>query len=843
MNLKYWVLFCFLTSCTFVTAQTFVLQINEANIVEDEPFEIAFVLTGGTAEHVQFPSFDGFQIVKGPIETEELVNVQGNLVNRVVYRFELQAIRPGTKIINTATVTVNNEIIASDPQEIRVNIHQETLSDEDIQLRQALERSLKRNIQFESTLSSKTVYLGEPITLSYDLWIDAQLSGQVGSISRESTPQFQGFSAIPEPTRSEKTLEIRSGKRYLRTKVSKYRLIPQSIGTMSLDTMQVGMTVAIPRSGRTPQNDLESFQRQFQPGFREYRYLLSAKAQSITIRPLPTAGKPADFSGLVGEIDLTIAIPDSSFETGEEGHIILTLTGLADYGLLSPPQLAYPTGFEGFPPAISAQEEGNGLILDYSFVPRQPGSFSIDLPAISIFDPSKKSYLSLGGGTVGLDVSGDALSLNKIDNDQTNADAVFQDRLLMHVEGIRAKAESWILRWFWLAMFSPWVLLLSLWIVRKQQLQKLNNPDVQKHIRFQKKLDREMKRAAKGLNSDQPAIGYSALHNALWLIAQRYLGINEEKQTESHLHFALSQSSWPSPIKTGLKELMNACREAGYSDRKLTREDLPAKIKALLVEIQQLEAQGKEKKILTPALVGLLLLIAPTTFGQDQWTSATTAVEQKQYAEAMKMYADLYSQGERSVDLFHNWGTAAFQNGTVGRAVWAYEKALRYEPGMTLTRNNLEAIRRQLRSDILPRPDLPFERDWREAIGRVGPAGWSWLALGLSCLLGGFLAFSIWFPGLRQWRSRLVFILGTALCLSVWLRVASNPERFNGEGIVIKKTIVREAPEGQRELMALPAGVKVYMGEIVSGWQEVKILHPESGELTGYVQGGTVEQL
>ncbi len=175
--------------------------------------------------------------------------------------------------------------------------------------------------------------------------------------------------------------------------------------------------------------------------------------------------------------------------------------------------------------------------------------------------------------------------------------------------------------------------------------------------------------------------------------------------------------------------------------------------------------------------------------------------------------------------------------------MWAYEKALRYEPGMTLTRNNLEAIRRQLRSDILPRPDLPFERDFQETIARVGPAGWSWLAVGLSSLLVVFLAFSMWFPQLRPWRTRLLFFLTIGLCLSVWLRIASDPERPNGEGIVIQKTIVREAPEGQRELIPLPAGVKVYMGQIVSGWQEVKILHPESGELTGYVKGGTIEQL
>lgn len=830
-------------SCSFLAAQTFELQINEANILVNQPFEVAFVLTGGTGSQEQFPAFNGFQVTKGLEKAEELVNIQGNLVNRVVYRFELQATRPGTKIINTATVTVNNEILASDPQELRVNIQQESLSDEDIQLRKALERSLEQNIRFESTLSSKTVYLGEPITLSYDLWIDAQLSGQVGSISRESTPQFQGFSAIPEPTRSEKTLEIRRGKRFLRTKVSKYRLIPQSIGTMSLDTMQVGMTVAIPRSGRVPQNDLEAFQRQFQPGFREYRYLLSAKAQTITIRPLPTARKPTDFSGLVGEIGFDISIPDSSFDTGEEGHIILTLTGLADYGLLSPPELDYPTGFEGFPPTISAKSDGNGLVLDYAFVPRQPGSFSIDLPMISTFDPAKRAYQTLGGGTIGLAVSGESLTVEDLNQDQSNTDIVFQGRLLNHVDSIRARAESWVLSWFWLAMLLPWLLLVGLWILRRRQLQLLSNPGFQKHVKFQNMLDLEMKRAAKGLNSKEPSTGYAALHHALWLIAQRYLGIEEENQTESSLQKALAESRWPLPLKTGFQELISTCRTAGFGSVGIQKEELPSQINALLRDIEKAEKENKEKSSLTPVLVGVFLLLMPSVFGQDVWTEASKTFDQKQYAEAAAMYEALYQSGERSVDLFHNWGTAAFQNGAIGRAAWAYEKGLRYEPGMTLTRNNLEAIRRQLKSDILPRPDLPFERDFQETIARVGPAGWSWLAVGLSGLLVGFLAFSMWVPQLRPWRTRLLFFLTVGLCLSVWLRIVSDPERPNGEGIVIKKTIVREAPEGQQELIALPAGVKVYMGQVVSGWQEVKILHPESGELIGYVKGGTVEQL
>lgn len=843
MKRKFLIFFFVTLNCSFLAAQTFELQINEANILVNQPFEVAFILTGGTGSLEQFPSFNGFQVLRGPDKSEELVNIQGNLVNRVVYRFELQAARPGTKIINTATVNLNNEILSTDPQEIRVNIQQEELSDEDIRLRKALERSLGENIRFESTLSSKTVYLGEPITLSYDLWIDAQLSGQVGSISRESTPQFQGFSAIPEPSRSEKTLEIRNGKRFLRTKVSKYRLIPQSIGTMSLDTMQVGMTVAIPRSGRIPQNDLEAFQRQFQPGFREYRFLLSAKAKTITIRPLPTSGKPVDFSGLVGEIELEISIPDSSFETGEEGHIILTLTGLADYGLLSPPQLNYPTGFEGFPPTISAKSEGSGLVLDYAFVPRQPGTFSIDLPMISTFNPSKRNYQSLGGGTIELVISGESLSVNENNQDLSSSEVVFQSRLLKHVDGIRAKAESWILAWFWGAILLPWLLLLGLWLFRKQQIRTLNDPDFQKHATFQVQMEREMKRAVRELRSEEPSAGYAALHHVLWLIAQRYLGIGEADQTEARLTQELTTSAWPLPVKTGFQELMATCRTAGFGSSEVKKEDLPSQIKALLSDIEKTAPPSKPQPSRSPAWIGVLLLLTSPVFGQNEWTAASSTFDQKQYAEAATMYEDLYQSGKRSVDLFHNWGTAAYQNGAIGRAVWAYEKALRYEPGMTLSRNNLEAIRRQLRSDILPRPDLPFEQDFQEVIARVGPAGWSWLAVCICGSLVGFLAFSMWFPILRPWRTRLIFLLTVGICLSIWLRIASDPERPNGEGIVIQKTIVREAPEGQRELISLPAGVKVYVGEVVSGWQEVKILHPESGELTGYVKGGTIASL
>lgn len=829
-----------LLSLGTMSAQTFEVKVSESEVLAETPFELAFVLTGGEAAEIAFPPLDGFEIISGPDESPSMVNVNGSLQQQTIYRFQLQAARPGSKRIGPATATLGTTVLSTDLIEIRVSARQEELSPEDLRLRAALERSLGKNIRVEATPSSTSLYEGEPFTLTYDLWVDAQLSSQVGSISRQSTPQFQGFSAIIQPSRTDRSLELKRGKRYLRTRISEYRLIAQSPGRFQLDTLQVGMTVAIPRSGRRPQNDLEAFQRQFKPGFREYRYLLASNSPAVTIKALPSNGKPVDFSGLVGNLNASATLSDTSVQTGEELHLVLRIEGEADYGLLSPPVLQVPPGFESYPPRVTSNEDATVLELDYTLVAREPGGYSLEFPEISYFDPARKRYRTIGGGSVEIIAEGESLAGNQADQEQKSGRLEFEDRLLKHPEGVKARAESWIQQWFWWVFIGLWssVLLLRWWTRRRQRL--MSDPDWVLDHRFRMEVKEALAKASSNLNDGLVTPAHAHMYQVLSLITGRFLGLPIEYQTERGIHEALSSSEWTLEQKKEFADLTMICQRSGYGGKEsTTASETLSRLKKLLYAVQALKPAGTRRSILTI----ILMITVCGASAQNSWDDAAALITNQQYVAAAKMYDSLYESGLRTVDLFHNWGTASYRNGDPGRAIWAYEKALRMEPGLDLTRNNLEVLRREVGGDILPRPDLPFERDWKEIVGRVGPGGWSWLVIGLSALLIAFLAASWWHAGLDRIRPR-VMITGIAILAGLlWIRSTSDPFSPNGEGIILSESVVREAPEGQQELIRLEAGVKVYLGDKVSGWCQVTLLDPLSGELTGFVPSEVVEPI
>lgn len=833
-------------------AQQFRVQVQGSDVQVDEPFEVAFVLTGGEGKQVQFPMFDRLTKISGPTATQEMVNLQGTLTTQTVYRFEFKASRPGTYLISTATAQIGTEILSTSPVEVQVVAPVSDLTEEDLALRRELERSLGRSIRVEARLSSTRIYAGEPVELTYDLWIEADLAGQVGNISREGTPQFPGFSVTTIPSRNERTLEFSQGKRYIRTRISTFQLIPQAAGTVFLDSLPVAMTIAIPRAGRQPQNELEVFQRKFQPDFRDYRYQIASGRKKLEVLPLPAEGRPLDFSGLVGSLELDARLADSLLETGMQSQIVLAFRGEADFGLLIAPALSLPPGLEGFPPEIVPTPDGKGRQITYSFVARTPGTFSIPVPVLSFFDPVSRSFRQLGGDSLRLLASGEAL-VTAVDSAARSStdDLTFSPVLFPMRSGLRMQAEEWVLRWSWELMALPWLLFSLGALLWRRYQRKLQDPVYQQQRRLRLRIDSQRHRAQKAVQAKQPREAGAALLEAMWAIAEERLNLPRESHLPGTLAGILACTSWPRETQDRYLQAIHTCQTLAYGHAPAINPRLVKDINSLIDHLMSLAPPLGDPKESKPvnlwprvmACAALMVLSWMSVQADPSFDAAEKAYQAHDYGRSATIYDSLYRAGERSLALFHNWGNAAYQRGDLGRSVWAFEKGLRHEPTSKLTRSNLSYVQRGIRSDILPRPELNIERSWREIIGRVGPSGWSWLAICFSTAMALMMGLSLRWSRIRAWRLRSGLALGIGLILCIWLRSVSDPARPNGQAIVILQTVIREAPEGQRELLTLSPGIKVYMGERISEWQQIRVQDPESGELVGFVPSESVAAL
>jgi hypothetical protein len=121
----------------------------------------------------------------------------------------------------------------------------------------------------------------------------------------------------------------------------------------------------------------------------------------ITVLPLPKEGKPSNFTGIVGDFDMTATADLHDLTVGDPISVEINVTGTGNFDALSPPALttaqtwkSYPARRTNIPRADSIPEGGvHNATFNQVLIPRQMAEF-IPPFEFSYFSPTKKKYLT-----------------------------------------------------------------------------------------------------------------------------------------------------------------------------------------------------------------------------------------------------------------------------------------------------------------------------------------------------------------------------------------------------------------------------------------------------------------
>lgn len=134
----------------------------------------------------------------------------------------------------------------------------------------------------------------------------------------------------------------------------------------------------------------------------EKEVTIKSDPQIFDVRPLPDAGKPAGFSGLVGDFQLAAAASKSKVLTGETVTITITITGDGILDQVDQLPLALEKLGRVYPdkPEYSEQIQGDAGIrstktFKYALVPSRAGSFDLGAVDVSVFNPKTSQYVTL----------------------------------------------------------------------------------------------------------------------------------------------------------------------------------------------------------------------------------------------------------------------------------------------------------------------------------------------------------------------------------------------------------------------------------------------------------------
>ena len=428
-KLKYVKIFTFvffLLGCALqMSAQAkFYTRVSEGSIGYKRTFQVQYIIEGAKEikdfASVKFSDFkveDEFEIPTTATispETLQMVDVYSRIV-------VLSPKRTGTLVVPGASAKIDGKLMRSNAVQVVVQqsglsslpdpeMEKERVEDEsEIKPGETIEKKIRDNFYLKGESNKTTCYVGEPIMVTYKAYSRLNANSQV--VRR---PSLTGFSVIEMVDSYDNRPEVEKigDKAYFTHLIRKAQLFPLQAGTFTLDPAEVESTIYFFRNpdsdvGAQLERLLEKSTVDQPPSFTrvEHKTLLKSKPFNITVKPLPDAGQPANFSGAVGQFNIGVRLIKSKLQQGEPGKLQVMISGSGNFPLLTAPAIGWPAGIEVTEPLV--KEELNkgiyplngGKIFEYSFSSRDTGSFTVPAVEFSYFDPKLQKYISKKSGS------------------------------------------------------------------------------------------------------------------------------------------------------------------------------------------------------------------------------------------------------------------------------------------------------------------------------------------------------------------------------------------------------------------------------------------------------------
>ncbi|MES2658200.1 MAG: BatD family protein [Verrucomicrobiota bacterium] len=389
---------------------------------------LRLTISGGRAGQPVIPPVDKL-IVQPRGQSQQMQMFNGTTTVSMIYNYVVGSNTPGDYMIPAINVTVDGKQYSTQPLKLKV------LDSGAAQPPPGMPQGQPNNPQPAEPPQEETgekrfgfltveladnarkhAYVGEIAPVRIRAWLPADSRAQLRSGVQ---PEGKAFTLHNVSEQPQQTQELRDGKRYLvvtwyggisATKAGTY---PASL---SLDaTVAVRDTSALKQPRRRmggPFDDpfFDSMFDNINVPMIQKDVTLKSEDQEIEVRPLPTEGRPADFSGAVGKFKLDTHVIPTEWNTGEPQEITAQINGSGNFSLVNAPDLTPADGWKtyhgknDFTPGDEASFSGTKSFR-FSAVPRKGGEQEAAL-AFSYFDPDAGIYKTLTTPSKKIQVAG-----------------------------------------------------------------------------------------------------------------------------------------------------------------------------------------------------------------------------------------------------------------------------------------------------------------------------------------------------------------------------------------------------------------------------------------------------
>lgn len=543
------------------------IQIDIPSLAEvGEPFSVSYVYRGtGNLEQVQEPKHAGLRLIYGPARDQSsqmtIINGKTSSSSSVTITYTFLAEKTGTYVISPTVATVDGKqtTIPGGRVQVAPATNSQGQGGNSAHTRGA---GAPPQFHYVTLPSARSVYEQQALPVRFRFYASSNFD-----LKALDPPQLDGFVSeeVPDGGKKQLFIDKYQGRDYRAVDLQTLVLFPQRSGTLTITPAKV--SVLVPEMNQLRGDDIDALFG-FTPSVEQ---VFASPSTSITVRPLPSEGKPADFSGAVGSFSLQAQLLTKTPRTNESVTIRLTLQGAGNLKTAISPKVSFPETFEVYDPketyesTVTASNVQGKKVIEYFAIPQHTGSVTIPPITFSYFDPQQGRYITLRSQSFAFQVAqGKAIS-----RDEHKSLRSAEERMkTLQPEDERTYPSGWTVAgsWSYLLLF-PLLLLgaLGVYLYYVRDLRLKADTLGYQASKASKVVTRRLRTAKQHLDRGDRDALYEELLRALWGYLGDKLRLPTAELSRSSVSEHLRHKGIPDEDITLLTEVVDEVEFARYA--------------------------------------------------------------------------------------------------------------------------------------------------------------------------------------------------------------------------------------------------------------------------------------
>lgn len=547
-------------------------------VVSGDQFRLTFSINSQKIKDFRAPNIKGLEVLMGPSRSTQsstqIINGNVTSTKSTTFTYILMAEKEGTYSIPGATIVADGNNYTSNSVSVKVLPPDQstgTASNNGRTSRnQANNGKISEKELFITATASKTsVYEQEAILLTYKIYTQVNLTQLHGDM-----PDLKGFHTQEVELSSQKqwSLEHYNGRNYNTTVYSQYVLFPQQSGKLEIPSITFEGTVSQLVASDDP------FDAFFNGGsnYVNIKKNIVAPKLTIDVKQLPV-GKPANFSGGVGEFTISSSINTQELKTNDAVTIKLVISGTGNMKLINTPEVGFPQDFEIYDPKVdnnfNLTREGlsGSKVIEYLAIPRHAGNYTIPAIEFVYFDLKSKTYKTLKTDPYTLNVAkGEGNASQVVSNFTSKEDLKVLGKDIRYIKTGDTNLSPKGNYFFGSTAYYMWYLIpLALFIAfmivyRKQAIENANVAKVRTK-KANKVATKRMKNAGKLLAEKNTSAFYDEVLKALWGYISDKMNMPVSQLSKDNIEEELIRHNVSEELIKDFIGTLNECEFARYA--------------------------------------------------------------------------------------------------------------------------------------------------------------------------------------------------------------------------------------------------------------------------------------